>query len=334
MFGAGEELQVTVDRQGLCHGAILPEPAPLARSCHRLAPGRPAAQAATMSNEFRLGGDLPVNRLGFGAMRLPTNEFHGAARDPATGVAVLRRAVELGINHIDTAAFYQSGDGSVRANALIREALHPYADDLVIATKVGPMFTPDGGLEAPLDPTVLRPLVEENLEALGVDRLDLVNLRIGGMGPPPHGESVAERFEALAALREEGLIRHLGLSHIDSGHLAEARAVAPVAAVQNYFHAAKRDDADLLAECEEAGIAFVPYFPLGGGLSDIAGDRIAKVAERHGATVPQIALAWLLASSPVTLAIPGTGSLAHLEENTAAGALALALTEEDLADLS
>ncbi|MER7779138.1 aldo/keto reductase [Streptomyces sp. NPDC096191] len=284
-----------------------------------------------MSTHFRLGGDLPVGRLGFGAMRLPTSGFHGPARDPETGRAVLRRAVELGVDHIDTAAFYTSGDGTVRANDLIREALHPYPDGLVIATKVGPLRTPDGGLEATTDPAALRPLVEENLKTLGVDRLDLVHLRVGGIAPPPHGESVAARFEALAALREEGLIRHLGLSHVDAGHLAEARAIAPVAAVQNHFHTDKRDDTEVLAACEEAGIAYVPFFPLGGGLSDLGGARIAEVAARHGATVPQIALAWLLASSPVTLAIPGTGSLSHLEENTAAGSIVL--TPRDLADL-
>ncbi|MCX5525382.1 aldo/keto reductase [Streptomyces bobili] len=284
-----------------------------------------------MSNDFLLGGDLPVSRLGFGAMRLPTNTFRGPARDPEAGRAVLRRAVELGVDHIDTAAFYTSGDGTVRANALIREALHPYPAGLVIATKVGPTRTPDGALTETTDPAGLRRLVEENLETLGVDRLDLVYLRIGDLTPPPHGESVAARFEALAALREAGLIRHLGLSNVDAGHLAEARAIAPVAAVQNQFHAAHRDDTNLLSACEKAGIAYVPYFPLGGGITDIGGDRIAKVAARHGATVPQIALAWLLAASPTTLAIPGTGSLTHVEENIAAGSITL--TGEDLADL-
>jgi aryl-alcohol dehydrogenase-like predicted oxidoreductase len=208
----------------------------------------------------------------------------------------------------------------------------PFPTGLVIATKVGPARTPDGGMTEITDPADLRTLVEENLETLGLDRLELVYLRIGGIEPPPHGQSVAARFEALAAMREEGLIRHLGLSNVDTGHLAEARTIAPVSAVQNHFHAAKRDDTELLAACEEAGIAYVPFFPLGGGLSDLAGDRIAKVADRHGATVPQIALAWLLAASPVTLAIPGTGSLAHLEENTAAGSITL--TEEDLSDLT
>lgn len=283
------------------------------------------------SNDFRLGGDLPVDRIGFGAMRLPTNSFHGPARDPETGRAVLRRAVELGVNHIDTAAFYTSGDGSVRANDLIRETLHPYPAGLVIATKVGPLRTPDGGLAGTTDPAALRPLVEENLETLGVDRLDLVYLRIGSLGPPP-GESVAARFEVLATLREEGLIRHLGLSNVGTDHLAEARAIAPVVAVQNHFHAERREDTKVLTACEEAGIAYVPFFPLGGGLSDLTGDGLHRVAERHGATVPQIALAWLLASSPVTLAIPGTGSLAHLEENTAAGSITL--TPEDLSELA
>jgi len=284
-----------------------------------------------MSDDFRLGGDLLINRIGFGAMRLATNSFFGPPRDPETGRAVLRRAVELGVNHIDTATYYTSGDGSVRANALIREALHPYPADLVIATKVGPVHNADGSLTPTTDPAVLRPMVEENLETLGVDRLDLVNLRIGLM-ETPHGESIAERFEALAAMREEGLIRHLSLSNVDTGHLAEARAIAPVAAVQNNFHVGNRGDAELLAACEEAGIAYVPFFPLGGGTSDLSDDRMAMVAARHGATVPQIALAWLLASSPVTLAIPGTGSLGHLEENMGAGSITL--TPEDLSDLA
>ncbi|WP_340384053.1 aldo/keto reductase [Streptomyces sp. SS7] len=282
-----------------------------------------------MSNAFRLGGDLPVNRLGFGAMRLPSRQgIGGPARDPQSGRAVLRRAVELGVNHIDTADFYASAGGAVRANTLIREALHPYPADLVIATKVGPVFGP-GGLShgAPAD---MRGFVEANLDGLGVDRLDLVYLRVGAMGPP-RGTSIAASFEALAALREEGLIRHLGISNVDGAHLAEARAIAPVAAVQNQFHAARRDDMDVLTACEEAGIAFVPFFPLGGGREpDDA--RLAKVAARHGAGPARIGLAWLLASSPVTLAIPGSGSLAHLEDNMAAAGITL--TQEDLADLA
>lgn len=282
-----------------------------------------------MSDVFRLGGDLEVHRLGFGTMRLPSRQgMFGPARDPETGRAVLRRAVELGVDHIDTADFYFSGDGGVRANDLIREALHPYPANLVIATKVGPLPGPDGlGHAGPGD---LRGLVEANLKGLGVERLDLVYLRIGTM-EVPHGESIAERFAALAALQEEGLIRHLGVSNVDADQLAEARAIAPVAAVQNQYPAARRDDAAVLAACEEHGIAFVPFFPLGGG-RDMDDPRLAKVAARHGATVGQIGLAWLLASSPATLAIPGTGDVAHLEQNLAAAGIGL--TAEDLADLA
>ena len=284
-----------------------------------------------MTRDIRLGGDLVIGRLGFGAMRLPSGGHSAeSTRDPGTGRTVLRRAVELGVNHIDTADFYRSPDGGIRANTLIREALHPYPDGLVIATKVGPLFTPGG---IPHQGTVadLRPAVEANLKELGVDRLDLVYLRIGVMGVP-HGESLAERFEALAALREEGLIRHLGVSNVDARQLAEARAIAPVTAVQNNFHVASRDDAAVLDACAADGIAFVPFFPLGGGRHDLSGSRLAAVAARHGATIPQTALAWLLAYSPVTVAIPGTGSVQHLEENMAARTVEL--TPADLADLA
>ncbi|WP_045730261.1 aldo/keto reductase [Pseudarthrobacter chlorophenolicus] len=282
------------------------------------------------SQTFLLGGDLPVNRIGFGAMRLAANGFTGPARDPERGRTVLRAAVEAGVNHIDTAAFYASDDGSLSANAMIREALYPYPQDLVLATKVGPSRGADGHVHQQTAPDDIRRMVEQNLQELGRDSLDLVYLRIG-MADLPHGESLAARFEVLAAMRQEGLIRHLGLSNVDAGHLAEARAIAPVAAVQNHFHAAKRDDADLLRECEAAGIAFVPFFPLGGGMGDIAEEQVTLVAKRHGVTVHQIALAWLLASSPVVLAIPGTGSPEHLAENMAAGRIRL--TEEDMADL-
>jgi pyridoxine 4-dehydrogenase len=287
------------------------------------------AQVIEVNKQFRLAGNLGIHRLGFGAMRLPTKGFRGPPRDPEVGRAILRRAVALGVNHIDTAAFYQSGDGTVRANALIHDALYPYPPALVLATKVGPVFGPDGPRQLPA--AGLRAAVEENLQTLGVDRLDLVYLRIGKMDVP-HGESVAERFEALATLRESGLIRHLGLSNVDLAQLEEASSIAPVVAVQNSFHIAKRDDAALLEACATRGIAFAPFFPLGGSGADISDARLAKVAARHGATVPQMALAWLLALSPVTLAIPGTGSLGHLEDNIAAGSIAL--TDEDLAELA
>ncbi|WP_065755821.1 aldo/keto reductase [Bradyrhizobium paxllaeri] len=273
---------------------------------------------------------MAVKRVGFGAMRLAANGFRGPARDPAAGRAVLRRAVELGVNLIDTAAFYHSSDKTVRANRLIREALYPYPSGLLIATKVGHVFNPDGSHRTATG-SDMRRLVEENLQDLGLDRLDLVYLRIGEMRPP-QDESLAERFEALAALREAGLIRHLGLSNVHPDHLSEARAIAPVAAVQNYFNVAQRGDLWLLKACEAENIAFSPFFPLGGGMTIIDDGRLARIASQHGATSNQIALAWLLALSPAMIAIPGTGSMAHLEENTAAGDIVL--TEEDLADLA
>jgi aryl-alcohol dehydrogenase-like predicted oxidoreductase len=277
---------------------------------------------------FLLGGDLRVSRLGFGAMRLPVGTFDGPVRDPETGIAVLRRAVELGVDHIDTAGFY--GRDGVDAHELIRAALSPYRDDLVIATKVGPMRDESGFPAFEAAPEQLRGLVEEDLRRLGLNRLDLVYLRVGGAGLPDDAP-IADRFAALAELREEGLIRHLGVSNVTAGQFAEAAAIAPIAAVQNHFHVHHRDSADLLELCEESGAAFVPFFPLGGGHRPIDAERVAKVAERHGATPVQIALAWLLATSPHMLAIPGTGTPAHLEENM--GAADVRLTEEDLADL-
>lgn len=273
---------------------------------------------------FSLGGELTIRRLGFGAMRLAMNTFDGPTRDPRTGVSVLRRAVALGVNHIDTAGFY--GRGEVRANELIRTALSPYPDDLVIATKVGPLPGPDGVPSGQAMPHQLRALVEADLRALGVDRLDLVYLRVGGV-TGPGGESIAERFAVLAELRAEGLIRHLGVSNVDAGQFAEARAVAPVTAVQNQH----TDDMELLAECEAADIAYVPYFPLGGGRAPIDTGRLGKVAARLGATTAQVRIASLLAASPSVLAIPGTGSLHHLEENLAANDLRLG--EKDLSEL-
>jgi aryl-alcohol dehydrogenase-like predicted oxidoreductase len=261
-------------------------------------------------------------------MRLPTGSFQGPARDPETGIAVLRRAVELGVDHIDTAWFYRRG--GVVANELIRTALAPYGDDLVIATKVGPMLGDGGVPSGQAGPDRLRGLVEDNLRTLGVDRLDLVYLRIGGMSVPG-GESIADRFAALAELRAEGLIRHLAVSNVDAAQLAEARAIAPVVAVQNAFHVQDRGDAELLSQCEKDAIAFVPFFPLGGGHRPIDATRMAQVTARRQATAAQVALAWLLGSSPVTLAIPGTGSLDHLEENMEASRIRL--TPEDVAAL-
>jgi aryl-alcohol dehydrogenase-like predicted oxidoreductase len=278
--------------------------------------------------ELLLGGDLTINRLGFGAMRLARGGLQGPARDRAEGIAVLRRAVELGVNHIDTAWFYRAGD--LAANDLIREALSPYPANLVIATKVGPLLGPSGRPEGQSGASGLRELVEQNLASLGLDRLDLVYLRIGGRSEAS-GESIGERFEALAALRDEGLIRHLGVSNIDRAQLAEACAIAPVAAVQNHFHVHRQQDPGLLHECEADEIGFAPFFPLGGGTEPLEAALLEPFAKRHEATVRQVALAYLLACSPVMLAIPGTGSIKHLEENMAASRINLAA--EDMADL-
>jgi aryl-alcohol dehydrogenase-like predicted oxidoreductase len=283
---------------------------------------------ARPGGEFPLGGDLDINRLGFGAMRLARSGLQGPARDRKDALVVLSRAVELGVNHIDTAWFYRAGD--LAANDLIREALSPYPDDLVIATKVGPLLGPSGRPEGQSEASGLRELVEQNLTSLGLDRLDLVYLRIGGRSEAS-GESIGERFEALAALRQEGLIRHLGVSNIDRAQLAQARAIAPVAAVQNHFHVNRQQDPGLLADCQTSEIGFAPFFPLGGGPDPLDAHRLELVAKRHDATLPQVALAYLLARSPVMLAIPGTGSVGHLEENMAASRINL--TPEDMAEL-
>ena len=278
---------------------------------------------------FAIGGDLTVDRLGFGAMRLARNGMDATARDPETARAVLRRAAELGVDHIDTADFYRSPNGTVRANDLIRQALFPYPAGLVIATKVGPVFGPSGPTQG--TPADIRPAVEANLQALGVDRLDLVYLRIGWR-TPPRGESLGERFEVLAALREEGLIRHLGLSNVDREHLSEAQRIAPVAAIQNLFDPANTDETALAERAAAERIALVPFGGLGSGQGSTRDEDYATVARDHHATVAQVALAHALALSPNILAIPGTGSLGHLEENMAARSLVL--TSEDLAALA
>ena len=294
----------------------------------RLAVSMTAHDTTRPGGEFPLGGDLDINRLGFGAMRLARSGLQGPARDRQDALAVVSRAVELGVNHIDTAWFYRAGD--LAANDLIREALSPYPENLVIATKVGPLLGPSGRPEGQSDASGLRELVEQNLTSLGLDRLDLVYLRIGGRSEAS-GESIGERFEALAALRDEWLIRHLGVSNIDQAQLAEARAIAPVAAVQNHFHVNRQQDPGLLNDCEANQIGFAPFFPLGGGPDPLDAGRLEPIAKRHEATVPQVALAYLLARSPVMLAIPGTGSIEHLEENMAASRISL--TADDMADL-
>jgi aryl-alcohol dehydrogenase-like predicted oxidoreductase len=287
---------------------------------------------AAAAGTWRLG-DLAVNRLGFGAMRLtgePSGD--GPPSDRAQSVAVLRRAVELGVNHIDTAAFYFSPLRS--ANELINTALAPYPDDLVIATKVGPGRDAWGAWAGMARPDQLRGQVEENLRELGRDHLDLVNLRTLSVSKP-----VGEHFAALAALRDAGLIRHLGLSNVTVEQINEALAIAPVVAVQNrYSIDSRRPEADdVLAACGARGIAFVPFFAIAGqgreeGSRTSELEPILTVARAHGATPAQVRLAWTLAQGNHVLAIPGTGSLAHLDENVAAGALRL--SEDDMGLLS
>ncbi|MGW3352420.1 oxidoreductase [Nonomuraea rubra] len=280
---------------------------------------------------WALGGDLSVARIGYGAMKL-TGWPRGDRPSRDTALAVLRRAVELGVDHIDTSHYY-ARDG-VAANELIREALHPYPDGLVIVTKVGALVEgsdidlPASG-KTGLAPDGLRRGVEANLRSLGVDRLDVVNLRMGDLDRG--GTSLAAPLETLLALREEGLIRHLGVSNVTAAEFAEARKIAPIACVQNLYNLTRREDDPLVDACAEAGIAYVPFFPVG-GFQPLTAARLDAVAARHGATVPQVALAWLLARSPNILLIPGTGSPAHLEENVAAGTLEL--TPDDLADLT
>ncbi|WP_329455292.1 oxidoreductase [Streptomyces sp. NBC_01497] len=280
------------------------------------------------SGTWTLGGSLPVPRLGFGAMQLP-GRWGGTARDPEESAVVARRAVELGALHIDTAAFYFTG--GVRANDILRRALHPYADGVCLATKVGPIRNADGEMTGEAEPGQLRAAVRQNLKDLGLDVLDLVYLRVGRLSGST-GVPLGDRFAALAELREEGLIRHLGVSNVTEAQLAEARAIAPVAAVQNRYGVLDRHDDALVDTCAAAGIAFMPFFALGGAGGSLASDALRKVAERHGASAHQVALAWGLARSPSIVQIPGTASLAHLEENMAAAELVL--SDEDMAMLA
>ncbi|MFC8128886.1 aldo/keto reductase [Streptomyces sp. NPDC057302] len=275
-------------------------------------------------------GDLPVNRIGLGAMRLPqTGEAlvpHAVPRDRDQAIGVLRRAIELGVNHVDTAAFYFSPLRS--ANELINRALAPYPHDLVITTKVGPGRDPSGQWQPHAAPEQLRGQVEENLRQLGRDHLDVVNLRIVGT------DSIAERFGALAELRAAGLIRHLGLSNVTPAQLTEARAIAPVVCVQNLYGIGVRPDQDaFVASCRQQGVAFVPFYAIAGagrqaGASGSDHPQIVEIARTHGVSPAQIRIAWTLGRGPHVLAIPGTGDPDHLAANVAAGALGL--TDEDL----
>ncbi|MFD2415714.1 aldo/keto reductase family oxidoreductase [Amycolatopsis pigmentata] len=270
-------------------------------------------------------GDLTVTRFGYGAMQLAGPWVMGPPADHDGALAVLREAVELGITHIDTADAY----GPRITNQLIREALHPYPESLRIATKVGAIRDERGGWPPARRPDDLRRAVHENLETLGLEVLDLVNLRLGNAeGPQP--EPVAEAFETLVDLQRQGLIRHLGVSNATPEQITEAQAIAPIVCVQNMYNLAHRHDDELIDELAEKNIAYVPFFPLG-GFTPLQSSALSAVAARLDTTPMSVALAWLLQRSPNILLIPGTSSTAHLRENIAGAGLSLG--DEDLAEL-
>jgi pyridoxine 4-dehydrogenase len=269
---------------------------------------------ATASGTFKIAGELEVNRLGFGGMRLTGKGIWGRPDDVENAYAVLRRAVELGVNHVDTADSY----GPETSEELIAEALHPYPDDLLIATKGGLVREGPGG-DWPKDgrPEHLKAACEGSLKRLRLDHIDVYYLHRPDPDVP-YEDSVG----ALKELRDEGKIRHVAVSNVNMERLAIARGIVDVAVVQNQYSVTDRRAQDVLGECERAGIGFVPWAPLDAGALDPAGP-VAEIARRHDATPMQVALAWLLHASPVMLPIPGTGSLEHLEENVAAAELRL-----------
>jgi aryl-alcohol dehydrogenase-like predicted oxidoreductase len=274
---------------------------------------------------FKLG-DRDVNRMGYGAMQLAGPGVFGPPKDHAEALAVLREAIAAGVNHIDTSDYY----GPFVTNRLIKEALYPYPEDLRIATKVGAIRGADASWNPALSRAELTSAIHDNLRNLGLDVIDAVNLRVMGDGHGPAEASIAESFEALADLQRQGLIRHLGLSNVTAAQVAEARKIAPVACVQNQYNLAHRQDDQLIAELGRLGIAYVPFFPLG-GFSPLQSSTLASVAVRLGATPMQVALAWLLHRSRNILLIPGTSSVEHLRENL--GAATLELPAETIAAL-
>jgi pyridoxine 4-dehydrogenase len=263
----------------------------------------------------------PVARIGFGAMQLPGPGVFGPPRDRDAAIAVLRRVVELGVDHIDTAQYY----GPDVSNELIHAALHPYPEDLVIVSKVGARRDEHGGWLPAASPAELRAGVEDNLRSLAIEQVDVVNLRVHAPGEPD--QQFDEQIGTMVELRAEGLIGGIGVSNVSLAQLQRARALTEVACVQNPFNVVDRTSADVLARCEDGGIAFVPFFPMGsafGGANRVL-EAPAVVAAAAGlqATPAQVALAWLLARSPAILLIPGTSSVAHLEQNLAAADLVL-----------
>jgi pyridoxine 4-dehydrogenase len=272
---------------------------------------------ALSGGTFKLADDLVLNRMGYGAMQLAGPHVFGPPADHDGALTVLREVVRLGINHIDTSDFY----GPHITNQLIKEALHPYPEQLRIVTKVGARRDAKGNWLKALAPDELRRAIHDNLTNLGLGALDVVNLRVGGLDAPEPG-SIAEPFGVLAEMQQEGLIKHLGVSTVGAEQIAEAQSIAPVVCVQNFYNIANRQDDSLIDSLAEQGIAYVPYFPLG-GFSPLQSDALSRVAARLKANPMGVALAWLLQRSPNILLIPGTSSVEHLRENVAGAGLQL-----------
>ncbi|WP_041796101.1 oxidoreductase [Modestobacter italicus] len=275
---------------------------------------------AEKSGQFTLG-DRTVHRIGYGAMQLAGPHVMGPPADRDGAVAVLRRAVELGVDHIDTSDYY----GPHVTNEIIREALHPYPEQLTIVTKIGARRTPEGEWPEALGADELRQAVHDNLDHLGVEALDVVNLRMPGFAEPVQ-RSLAEPMETLAALQQEGLVRHIGVSNVTPQMLAEAQGIAPVVCVQNHYNLVHRADDPLVDALAREGIAYVPFFPLG-GFSPLQSAALESVARTLETTPMEVALAWLLARSPNILLIPGTKSIGHLESNLESAARVLGPVE-------
>jgi pyridoxine 4-dehydrogenase len=275
---------------------------------------------AEKSGQFPLG-DRTVHRIGYGAMQLAGPHVMGPPADRDGAIAVLRRAVELGVDHIDTSDYY----GPHVTNEIIREALHPYPEQLTIVTKIGARRTPEGEWPEALSRDELRQAVHDNLDHLGVEAMDVVNLRMPGFAEPVQ-RSLAEPMEALAELQQEGLVKHIGVSNVTPQMLAEAQGIAPVVCVQNHYNLVHRADDPLVDALAREGIAYVPFFPLG-GFSPIQSAALESVARTLETTPMEVALAWLLARSPNILLIPGTSSIDHLESNLEAAARVLGPVE-------
>jgi pyridoxine 4-dehydrogenase len=269
--------------------------------------------------------NMTVNRTGYGAMQLAGPQVWGPPRDPEEAIKVLREALDAGVNHIDTSDFY----GPHVTNQIIKRALHPYADGLVIVTKVGARRGTDKSWIHALSRQELIDAVHDNLRNLGLDKLDVVNLRVGGIERPSEG-SIEEPLTVLAELKNRGLIRHLGLSNVTPGQLAEAQKISAVVCVQNFYNIARRHDDAFIDQLSRHGVAYVPFFPLG-GFSPLQSSELDAVAVSVSATPMQVALAWLLHRAPNILLIPGTSSVKHLRENLKAAALEL--SQETIAKL-